>query len=74
MRIIDRTNRPVVEFDPSNAQHRVLFRTFIKTRKWAHSPLRFALRADYLDLHHYLNTVLLDWYMNQDKNMIDKVA
>ena len=33
--------RPLVEFDPTNKEHRSIYNEFIKKPGWGHSPYRF---------------------------------
>ena len=69
MKLLDRANRPVVEFDPANAVHRKLYRKFLETKKWSHSPVRFDCNEEFIELPHYLNTVLIKYYMSLDPEM-----
>lgn len=69
MKYLDRTNRPVVEFDPANLEHRLLYQTFLQTTSWNHSPIRFGMPEQYLELPYYINLRLVQHYMAQDKKM-----
>lgn len=69
MKLLDRVQRPVVVFDPANSTHRQLYRTFLDTNSWNHSPIRFDLHEDFLELPYYLNKVLVDYYMGLDKDV-----
>ena len=58
--------RPVIEFDPNNKTHRKQYQTFLETGTWAKCPVMFKRGRDYSELPHYLNQVLLQWYMQHD--------
>jgi len=66
MRVLERGLRPVVTFDPADAEHRRLYLTFLKTSRWSHSPVRFHCHQNCLELPYYLNQVLVEYYMGQD--------
>jgi hypothetical protein len=72
MDLLARIQRPVVQFDPANPEHRCLYNKFLQTRAWSHSPVRFALHEDFIELPHYLNMLLLQWYMSRDQQLIRK--
>jgi len=66
--------RKVIEFDPQNAQHRSWYKTFLDTRAWSHCPVIFNRGRDFSELPHYLNTVLIAYYMNKDHEIQEKEA
>lgn len=74
MRVLDRNKRPIVEFDASNVEHRLLFQKFRQTRTWAHSPVQFDLDETYRDLPYYISTLLVEYYTINDKKMVDNVG
>lgn len=74
MRVIDRNKRPIIEFDASNVEHRLLFQKFRQTRSWAHCPVHFDLDDNFHDLPYYLNTLLVEYYTANDKKMVDTVG
>jgi hypothetical protein len=75
MRVLERAQRPVVTFDPADAEHRRLYLTFLKTSRWSHSPVRFHCNQNYLELPYYLNQVLVEYYMEQDGlRQVDSLA
>lgn len=41
MSVLQVTGRPVTIFDVKNRKHRELYAQFVRTRSWAHSPVRF---------------------------------
>lgn len=41
MSVLHVMSRPVEIFDAGNRKHRELYAQFIRTRSWAHSPVRF---------------------------------
>lgn len=66
---LTRQNRPMVDFDPTNVNHRLLYQEFLQTNSWSHSPIRFDMPEQYLDLPYYINLRLVAHYMGQDKKM-----
>jgi hypothetical protein len=69
MDVLQRNQRPLVQFDPANVEHRRLYRQFLKTGTWSKSPVQFTLHEDFLELPHYLNTLMIQWYMDRDMKL-----
>jgi hypothetical protein len=69
MHYLERVRRPVVDFDPANVEHRIIYQQFMKTNSWDHSPILFDMPEKYLELPYYINMRLTEFYMDQDKKM-----
>jgi hypothetical protein len=54
--------RPFVAFDPSNADHRRHYHTFVMTKSWGHCPVRFICPEDHGDLITMMQRALVAWY------------
>jgi hypothetical protein len=65
---------PVVEFDPSNKEHRAAVRAFMKRKAWADVELRFAYDPAYGSIAQQVQTRLLEWYIFQEENRGKKKA
>ena len=59
-------NRPFVVFDPSNKDHRRIYRHFLKTGSWKNCDYQFVCEAPYLDLPSCINLKLVEYYMGQE--------
>lgn len=58
--------RPQVVFDPANKNHRKQYAMFFRNRTWGHSPYRFVIDDDSLDLVTCVERKLLEYYTNKD--------
>ena len=67
-------HHPVVEFDPSNKEHRAAVRQFMKRKAWGDVNLRFAYNPTYGSIASQVQTRLLEWYMFQEENRGAKKA
>jgi hypothetical protein len=56
-----------VEFDPSNKEHRLAVRAFLKRRAWADSPLKFTHDPNFGSVADQVQTKLLLWYSEQEE-------
>lgn len=52
-----------VNFDPSNYDHRIAVRAFMKRRAWADANIRFSHDPAYSNIVEQVQTKLLEWYM-----------
>jgi len=64
---LDFFNRPWVQFDASNKEHRKIFNQFKRTMSWGHNPYRFILPEDPgFDLVSVLDKAVLSYYMDKE--------
>lgn len=56
----------IIEFDPSNKEHRAAAHAFMKRGAWADSPLRFAYDPSYGSVADQVKAKLLEWYVAQE--------
>lgn len=67
MSVLQATNRPIVKFDPTNADHRRWLGEFTTNLSWGNCPVRFSNEG-------YGNTVaqmqqrLIQYYISQEFN------
>jgi hypothetical protein len=52
-----------IEFDPSNPEHRKVFREFIKNKRWT---MHFKLHSPWIELPAMISERLLLWYMETE--------
>lgn len=69
MSILDRQQRPIVVFNPADVSHRKMYQQFLNTSSWAGCPVRFDLNHGHLELPHYINGLLVNWYTDRDAAM-----
>lgn len=63
-----------VEFDPSNKEHRIAVRLYMKRKAWSDSPLKFAHDPAFGSVADAVQTKLLQWYLDQEENRDKKRA
>lgn len=56
----------LVDFDPSNKEHRAAVRAFLKRKAWADSPIRFAHDPAFGSVADQVQAKLLQWYVDQE--------
>ena len=59
-------HRETVKFDPSNQEHRLAIKDFLKRNAWSDTKFRFFLEPEYHNLVDMCQTMLLDWYLSND--------
>jgi len=59
-------SRPMVAFDPTNANHRKWFAEFIKYRGWGRCPVRFMAESLEIDLVTFIEHKMLAYYVQQE--------
>lgn len=64
--------RPVVNFDPTNAQHRYYFKKFVQTHSWKGCPFLFSIEDNSLDVVSYISKKMLAYYFKNDKAISSK--
>lgn len=64
----------IIEFDPSNREHRAAVRAFMRRRAWVDSPLRFAYDPAYGSVAEQVQAKLLDWYIAQEEAKVARTA
>lgn len=64
--------RPAVKFDPSNVEHRKCFKKFLQTNSWKSCPYIFIIDDNSVDVVHYINRVLVEYYIKQDQSLVAK--
>jgi len=71
MTILTKNLRNVVEFDPANRDHRLLFADFIKSNTWGHMPYRFTVSDTiHIDLASAIQEKLLKYYLSKEFDKI----
>lgn len=67
-----RVQRPVVQFDPNNFDHRMMFKKFLDTNTWGWCPVRFFLDEDqYSNVVDMCHDKILKYYFHLDRKMLD---
>lgn len=64
---LNRNLRPVVEFDPTNVEHRRIYAEFKQTGSWAKSPVMFAHDDQFVSIPVQLDSVMTDYYTKQER-------
>jgi len=57
----------LIEFDPSNKEHRAAVRAFLKRKAWSDSPLRFSHDPTFGSVADQVQAKLLHWYVDQEE-------
>jgi hypothetical protein len=68
---LDLHRRPVVRFDPSNAEHRRFAAIFLREGSWTKCPYAFYAPDD-LSIRSYAIEILAEYYLNQEFSKKDK--
>jgi hypothetical protein len=63
---LDFFRKPVVEFDPSNRQHRRDYAQFLKTGSWRHCRVRYELIGIGGELQGMMQRRLLEFYTDRE--------
>lgn len=66
MAILTKHARPVVEFNPNNADHRRWLVSYINTGGWGQCPVRFYLEEESGYFVPQLQSMLLKYYAEQE--------
>lgn len=61
------TRQEMIQFDPSNKEHRAAVRAFLKRRAWSDSPIRFAQDPAFGSVADAVQAKLLTWYMDNEE-------
>ena len=68
--LLNQAHRPVVQFDPANAEHRKMYAEFARTKTWGKCPVRFEVPADgshsNLNLAYSIQNMLVEYYIQQE--------
>ncbi len=56
----------LIDFDPSNKEHRAAVRAFLKRKAWSDSPIRFAQDPSFGSVADAVQTKLLQWYLDHE--------
>jgi len=59
-------SRPIVAFNPTNAEHRKWYQEFMQKRTWGYCPVRFMAESLTTDLVSHINSLMLDWYVKEE--------
>lgn len=59
-------SRPIVAFDPTNADHRRWFAEFVKYKGWGKCPVRFMAESLEVDLVTFIEHKMLAYYVQQE--------
>ena len=63
--LLDVQRRPVIAFDPKNAEHRKHVAEFLKTGTWANCPIAF-YAPDNISVKAYAMETLVEFYLKQE--------
>ena len=66
MSILTNANRPTVEFDVNNIEHRQQYLKFIQTNSWGKCPVRFKVDPQYTDVVSMINAKISEFYLSND--------
>lgn len=58
--------RPVVEFDPTNGQHRKWYSEFQFHRSWSDCPVKFIVTGEQGIPHGIMQRKLLEYYLSTE--------
>ena len=64
--ILNQATRPKVLFDPTNAEHRQHYWTFLQQRSWGHCPVVFTVESKTLDTAATMQRQLAEYYLNNE--------
>lgn len=56
----------LIDFDPSNKEHRAAVSAFLKRKAWSDSPIRFAHDPAYGSVADQVQAKLLQWYVDNE--------
>jgi hypothetical protein len=56
-----------VKFDPSNQEHRLAVRDFLKRNSWGDVKIRFMEDPDFNSIATQVQKKLLNWYLSQEQ-------
>ena len=66
MSLLNLKERPIIEFEASNSEHRKYFADFIRRKSWGYIPVRFAVRGSRTDLVTQIERDLVDYYVYKE--------
>lgn len=66
MSILNNANRPTVDFDVSNIEHRQHYLKFIQSNSWSKCPVRFKVDPQYTDVVSMINAKISEFYLTND--------
>jgi len=66
MSILSMAQRPWVEFDPSDPEHRQHYLTFLQHSSWRGCPVQFRLQKGYGDLSSMIENKLTAFYLGRE--------
>ena len=69
MSILTNANRPTVEFDVNNIEHRQQYLKFIQTNSWGKCPVRFKVDPQYTDVVSMINAKISEFYLSNDQKV-----
>ena len=58
--------RPLVVFNPADAEHRKLYHEFVKTGSWGHCPYRFIVPDERGIVSAVLQRTMVEYYLKQE--------
>lgn len=64
--VLRKALKPVVDFDVTNREHRLMFYKFISTNTWKDCPVVFSVKGQYNDCVRMITTILLQHYMKKE--------
>jgi hypothetical protein len=64
--ILNKSQRPIVAFDPSDADHRAHFHRFEQTSTWSSCPVRFHLDDNFTNVVSMIHGKLLAHYTQSE--------
>ena len=72
LKSLAKIQRPLVEFDPENIEHRRYYKKFLQTNAWRHCPYQWQIDDYSVDVVHYINKKLIEYYIKNDTELIAK--
>lgn len=70
MSILTNANRPTVEFDVNDVEHRRQYLMFIQTNSWSKCPVRFKVDPQYTDVVSMINAKISEFYLSNDAKVV----
>jgi hypothetical protein len=69
---LSKIQRPYIEFDPTNPDHRLNYKKFLETRAWKHCQYQWLIDDNSVDVVHFINKKLVEYYVSTDSALVKK--
>jgi len=72
LKTFSKIQRPYVEFDPTNVDHRQHYKKFLQTNTWSHCPCQWFIDDYSVDVVHFINNKIVEYYISTDSALVTK--